>query len=783
MNYNNEKDGQIAFYNAILPRVNRDLSIDEILMDNNDGILNGNILEFKLQINDVATTLFQAIKYLSNRRIKGKEIPANILLISLNDNKIYHFNSEDYLDKIEVVYQNGAASKDNAGFVLLTKPTVFDFSKDIDKEKVILKLKENNYTKINLDDNCIIGWAERFYKENPDARKQDFIGDSEGIVKVQGEIRKPRYFKDFIYPYTKATNAQFMYLMDKLNDDLTQRKLGAFYTPKAYANKAIELLEKAISRVPKGNDYIILDRCAGTGNLEEYMTDDMLSHTIISTIEYYEFKVLQERFGDKVRHIIPAIETEDTFNRGLVTGADALSEEYINNSVIKEYVDNPKCNVIIFENPPYAEASGIENQKAGVSKAAGAWKNGYVPQEFKKHIQEHNKANPNNKIVGQASNDMANCFIWSGFEYFLNKPEDSMVVFSPAKYWKSQNVLNKECGGAFIFDRGHFHATAGIGILCALWHNIDKVEESIDVHAYQIDKKTGNIIDDGIVTGQKAYDKLSDKFNDKELVKRSTIKDGDNCIKNGEIYQGEQKLSTPGKYDNDFIGYAMLCTNNIDNPALDSLFVTNCLYGGHGSYLTRSNALYKLPANSVGQFKSMISSYKYNGFINKTADGYDRYMQDVNNGKLTPFLLKNLFWASTNTLSRTRSIYGHLDGNDNHLYINHFTLDNSAQSNYAMETLKEHNFFETMTDAEKEIYTVFNNVIELAKECDNYNPEFNYGIYQVINELNTFYKDEKGKRIYNYPELNSHINTLKVLTKKYYINELVDTFWEYEFLK
>ncbi|WP_341493697.1 hypothetical protein [Mesomycoplasma ovipneumoniae] len=61
----------------------------------------------------------------------------------------------------------------------------------------------------------------------------------------------------------------------------------------------------AISEVPKDNDYIILDRCAGTGNLEKWLTDEELSHVIVSTYEYYEYKVLVELLGDKVRHIIP----------------------------------------------------------------------------------------------------------------------------------------------------------------------------------------------------------------------------------------------------------------------------------------------------------------------------------------------------------------------------------------------------------------------------------------------------------------------------------------------
>ena len=72
------------------------------------------------------------------------------------------------------------------------------------------------------------------------------------------------------------------------------------------------------------------------------------------TAEYYEYKVLQELLGSKVRRIIPPVESDDTFQAGLVKGADALTEGYVDNPVIKRYIDYPKCTVIMFENPPYA---------------------------------------------------------------------------------------------------------------------------------------------------------------------------------------------------------------------------------------------------------------------------------------------------------------------------------------------------------------------------------------------------------------------------------------------
>ena len=90
-----------------------------------------------------------------------------------------------------------------------------------------------------------------------------------------------------------------------------------------------------------------------------------------------------ELLGDKVRHIVPPTEKEDTFNMGLVRGADALSKEYIENPVIKQYIDNPKCTIIMFENPPYSETNGLT---LGEGKKA-KWKESFVVEEMKKEIK------------------------------------------------------------------------------------------------------------------------------------------------------------------------------------------------------------------------------------------------------------------------------------------------------------------------------------------------------------------------------------------------------------
>lgn len=67
--YENERDGQMEFFDNYAIPYNDDAAI---LVDNTDGVYNGNIFEFKLTINNLNKTLFQVIKYLSKMRVKRR---------------------------------------------------------------------------------------------------------------------------------------------------------------------------------------------------------------------------------------------------------------------------------------------------------------------------------------------------------------------------------------------------------------------------------------------------------------------------------------------------------------------------------------------------------------------------------------------------------------------------------------------------------------------------------------------------------------------------------------
>lgn len=733
--YNTEREGQLAFFK------NLGINAEQALVENTDGVWNGNLLEFKLSISDTSKVLFQCVKYLSKLRISGTSVPRNIVMIDLNRCTAYVYDAQNFYEEIHKVY-SGAASVANEGFDSKgVQPRKLEYSNSTDMDELKRILKQTEYVKIRIDENCIVGWAERYYRENPTASKADFLGD-DGEFSHEGEIRNPVKFKDFIVPYEGETNEKFKYLMDKLNDRLKKKKLGAFYTPEAYAKKAHELLQLAIARVPEGNDYVIIDRCAGTGNLEAVFTDEELSHCILSTYEYFEYKVLFERLGDKVRHIVPPTEQNIEFSSGLIVNADAMSKEFIDNEVIRRYIDDPKVTVIMYENPPYHdESSGVTN---GVAERTG--KNiSYVVENMKTQIK------------GVATNEIANQFIWSAFKYYLRNKKDSYIVFSPIKYWKQYELFNATAQKAFAFNRKHFHASVST-ILCVLWNNEIDSAENINAEAYDIKDNEAIFVSNISIRKTKQpisrfYTKLSVTQKDENFIW---------CNKDGSEAKGK-KASVKSYFNQNIIAY--LEADSFQIAPLKRNITTACLYDGHGCYITRDQYISTLPI-WVAKYIPLDNWYE-NDVYCTTSDGGDRYTKDRD------FLKSCLIYTCLSRYNKCLSF----DGSDGRFYRNElcFHKDTVAMNDLAKFKLD---------DEEKKLLEVWNRVLGKAAVTGKMVEKFTYGPYQIEQEINTFHKDETGKKnIYDYPELNAELNTLKVLLKTYYKTHIREKMFEYELVK
>ena len=158
--------------------------------------------------------------------------------------------------------------------------------------------------------------------------------------------------------------------------------------------------------------------------------------------------------------------------------------------------------------------------------------------------------------------------------------------------------------------------------------------------------------------------------------------------------------------------------------------------------------------------------------VMKSSDGYERYIKDLKSGKLDTFLLKNLLFTCFEPQNHIRSLYG----SDGRFYRNQICLDENTIASEKIKKLE-------MNEDEQKLMAIWNKILLQAKETKNYNPEFTYGLYQIDDELNTKHKDNKGKNIPDYPELNGNVKALKALLKDYYLKEIAPVLFEYEMLK
>ncbi|PIP31446.1 hypothetical protein COX24_03560 [bacterium (Candidatus Gribaldobacteria) CG23_combo_of_CG06-09_8_20_14_all_37_87_8] len=807
-----EREGQIKFFADLK------ISADVKLTHNTDGVYRGTLFEFKLTISDINKVLFQAIKYLSHRRIKGENVPAQILLVALNEEIAYLFNSEDFLVDIEKIYA-GSASKNNTDFNTKIKPEKVNYSilKGLNRLTEILDVE--NYTKIHIDVFDVVGWANRFYQENPTASK----------IKLFKELRTPKHFASFIYPWT-GDEKDFKYIMDLLNDKQHKKELGAFYTPPVYCLKATELVRKAIKAIPKGHDYIILDRCAGTGSLEEFLTDKQvdditigelnhyidkslkakylqdkadiittfysksnfneitvgelekhntklslhdyifdneLSHTIVNTYELKEWIVLNERIGDRVKLIIPP--PQEVNNKdALVDGGDALSSQFVTGQtslgMTKEYnesismllgiVKDKKTNIILYENPPYRDSSAanVENSTNRTSKGS------LVFEEMKKDLK--NLANSN----VSTARDISNQFIWSGWNFYMKKSDDHFVLFSPIKYWKSLGLGEREFIDGFLFNRQHFHAGPSV-ISCILWQNQVNSREELTLKAFDIDnKKTPEQEDDELLILDKIKIKKAHRTLEPYFDKRSFPNDRETKV----YFENDGKEITGRKTDGksyvneNIVGY--LVAKGYAVTQHDVYLLRGTRYNIRGFYLRSDNFIEKLPLFAAKLYPQK-NWYERDVYFT-TADGGDRYLRDKD------FLKTCFIFACLSQRNHCRSF----DGSDDRFYKNELCFDKGTLASNKVKNYK-------LTKDEQDLLDTFNDMLIKTKQTKNYNKEYTYGMYQIDEELNTRFKNENDEWIYDYPELNTAINSLKTKLAKYYEAVIQPKLFEYELLK
>jgi len=532
-----------------------------------------------------------------------------------------------------------------------------------------------------------------------------------------------------------------------LNDRLSQKELGAFYTPPLYAQKALELVRSAIQEVPEGNDYVIIDRCAGSGNLQEAMTDEELSHCILNTYEYYEYMVLREHYGDKVREIIPPTTDDDYEPIGKVKGSNALNWHDGVHPVMKPYLDNPKCTVILFENPPFRnDIAGNDRRNGDPLKMEEGT---FVYQAMLNESSTFDNTNVS------TVKDISNRFIWSGMKYFQRQKGDSFILFSPVKYFKSLGIINAKFRGGFAFNRKHFHASPST-ISCIHWDWTNRKQTQNEFVLKTLDIEDNKLVsmnkDVVIKKVSEPFTVLFDKREFSDDVETSVYCENNGCQTTGRKCDGKSYWNT------NILGYLVVKGFSISPQDVFLLRATR--YNIRGFYLRSDNYVDKLPLFCAKCF-CQEKWYERDVFFT-TADKGDAYTKDKD------FLFRCFFWSCLSQRNHCLS----LDGSDGRFYRNELCFDKGT---IASKELAAH----TLNPDERHIFDAWSRLLDKAKKTQEYNPRFTYGLYQIEKEINLRNEEKE----YIYPDIHNDVQVLKALLKAYYAKYIVKKLFGYELLK
>jgi hypothetical protein len=694
-NYNSEIQGMIDFWAEI------GLTPDYEL--NTDGRFNGNLIEFKLVFTDLKKHKEQLKRYIKAYNSAALPIPRYSFLISINERKFIKIDNER---NIEISHGEWKEPEDFLYDLVNCKDYVLGY----------------------IDEYSIVAYNNKLCKDFPK------------IIKTKEDVKNEFIFPCFlkIKPFDwngqiKAEEQNKMQIgwlhfnMNMLGPNLLKKQLGAFFTPDRYVEISTAMVRDAIRRVPQRNDYIILDRCAGTGNLERFLHEEELLHCVLNTYDYTEWTTLKGLYEGRVKMIIPPTRKHLDFNNGLLTNGDALSEEFGNfcfhsgqvgfydsefekeSKQISFWLKDPKMTIIMLENPPFVEPQG----GADKGKPTFAVKDNYLYKVMAK--EKFDSKNVNREI--------ANLFIWSAFKYYL-KENDFYILYSPIKYWKSQHIVDYKYIGGYICNRKSFNASDG-GICLIEWQ---KIKQTNDTLVFNSD------------IGQRVIKKLYN--NPLPLMQDS----------NRKPLAWIFNLSNIPKFENGKL------INDIES-------MISYLKVQKAYKLAEDNILQQLPLFVANSYE--MEDYTEIEVIMKSADGGTKYQNDRE-------LLKNCFlWSCISQKNKCVS---------NDRVRNELCL---MQNTKADEILSQF----TLNDKDNELLFAWQNVLKqiiLTKEYDN---KFSYGLSQIENEINikepSGTKNKKGEDIMKpkYPELDEKIKILKEILKSYYKTQIKDKLFEYELLK
>ncbi len=207
-------------------------------------------------------------------------------------------------------------------------------------------------------------------------RKKNHLGlfsDSYAEFNDEG-VAHSRFWKRYNRPPKREYQDYMMSRRDLLVPQDVRERKGSYFTPQKWVDLAYEYLAKVLGDGWQ-DEYYVWDCCAGTGNLLTGLVDKY--KVFASTIDKSDVDVMNERINSGANLLPSHVFQFDFLNDGY--GCDKYgtivsqlsSCEKIPQDLRDVLSDHDKRKkLVIFINPPYAEASSASTTKGGISKKA-----------------------------------------------------------------------------------------------------------------------------------------------------------------------------------------------------------------------------------------------------------------------------------------------------------------------------------------------------------------------------------------------------------------------------
>ena len=560
------------------------------------------IIEYKYnedmkQKSAIAKVLVQVVFYLKRFEDAGMELPNVVMVGDINECFVMHSNDLlKYLDwDVNWKIAPSEAYKKCPEMVLgivedeSINPYVFWIDESFDFKDVVSKIHslcENVKRYVRITEHNIASIFEYF--RDRVILKKDALSANELVTVFIGLITNddsyclhPRkkntlitpngnipvnsasfasFFDQYAREYTPQERMNFTAIADRLLEDTTRRRQGAFFTPTKFVDFAHRMIEKELGENWR-DEYVVYDCCCGSLNLTR---DYRFKELYCSTLDKGELELGSRYNPEATKWQMDFLnDGDECFDKGLIKAFEQ---------------DKP---IVFFINPPYGRNGG--NVKlSGTSESVC-----FTEVRKQMNALKMNADNIQHQFMFRIAKLVEKYHIENAYFALFSNP-----VWMTGQ--RQRNLLNYftsvfSLEDAYLFQASHFADVSGAwGISLTLWKSSLHSETP---HLTEYNFKLIDVIDDGNVDviGSHTLYNTQGKITGSDWVGK--------CLKKVKTYDYPNLSSgivvservTKGKWCDNAFGYMFNHCNSVYKNAQEVLLLSSAFSSGMGVQLVKEN--------------------------------------------------------------------------------------------------------------------------------------------------------------------------------------------------